>query len=273
MRLTNRTFAHAQSPHAQNENDPISASVLALRNGRHQPPHATILSGGNGDDTIIGGDTNDEIEGGNGKDTLAGGGGDDVLSGGRGDDVINGGSGNDVMFGGSGDDLVDGDQGTDFADLGAGNDVFKWDPGDGSDTVEGGLGFDELLFIGNGNGESFSLSSSGEHALFTRVQGTIVMDLNDVEKVTVDALGGADTITIHDPSGTGIREIDLNLGVAGVGDGAVDTINIDDDDDVEVVVGDHGNISILGLSGATVYISGFEAGVDHLVINGHQFFG
>ena len=51
-------------------------------------------------------------------------------------------------------------------------------------------------------GRLFSLSSSGEHALFTRVQGTIVMDLNDVEKVTLDALGGADTITIHDPSGT-----------------------------------------------------------------------
>ena len=35
-----------------------------------------------------------------------------------------------------GNDFLDGQQGDDSVRMGAGNDVFQWDPGDGSDTVE-----------------------------------------------------------------------------------------------------------------------------------------
>ena len=41
---------------------------------------------------------------------------------------------------------------------------------------------------------------------FTRNVGNIVMDLNDVETIDVNALGGADTITVNDLSGTDVTE-------------------------------------------------------------------
>lgn len=234
--------------------------------------------GGAGNDTITLDESNGplpaaQLFGGAGNDTLTGGSGNDELSGQAGNDILFGRSGNDTLYGGAGDDFVDGDQGTDVGYLGAGDDVFRWDPGDGSDRVEGGDGFDEMLFNGAGGSEQFTLSANGERASFTRVQGSIVMDLNEVEKVTVNALGGADTIAINDPSGTDISQIDINLGVGGVGDGADDTIMINDDDgDFTVVDHGNGNLSILGLS-AIINITDFEAANDQLIINGDLFFG
>jgi hypothetical protein len=149
--------------------------------------------------------------------------------------------------------------------------VFRWDQGDGSDIVEGGSGFDEMLFNGFGVAEQFTLSANGERSSFTRVQGGIVMDMDGVEQVTVNALGGADTITINDPSGTDITDIDINLGIGGVGDGAADTIFINGDGNFTVVDNGNGNLTILGLSEATVQITGFEALNDHLVIDGVPF--
>src|SRR4029453_9801857 len=124
-------------------------------------------------------------------------------------DFIAGGAGNDLLVGGAGNDFLDGDQGTDVGLLGTGDDVFRWDQGDGSDRVDGGSGFDEMVFHGFGGGEQVPLSASGDHTLFTRVQGNIVMDLTDIEKVTVNALGGSDTININEPTGTGDSELDI----------------------------------------------------------------
>jgi Ca2+-binding RTX toxin-like protein len=65
-----------------------------------------------------------------------------TLDGGGGDDTLIGGAGADVLIGGGGIDDVDGNIGTDVARLGSGADRFQWDPGDGSDTVEGDGGVD-----------------------------------------------------------------------------------------------------------------------------------
>src|SRR4029077_13391679 len=51
--------------------------------------------------------------------------------------VSNGGDDADVQLGSGGNDLVNGGRGNDVALLGAGDDAFVWNPGDGSDTVEG----------------------------------------------------------------------------------------------------------------------------------------
>ena len=247
--------------HGNGGNDAIS---LDETNG---PLPAAGLFGGNGDDVLTGGSGDDELAGGNGNDQLLGGAGNDLLDGGRGADTLIGGAGADQLFGGSGNDFADGDAGTDVAFLGAGDDVFRWDPGDGSDTVDGGAGFDEMLFNGAAGAEQFFLSADSGGALFTRTQGNIVMDLTSVEKVTLNALGGADTFTIDDLTGSGVSKVDVRLGF----DSAVDTININDDDDVQVVNNGNGDISISGVSGAVVHITGFETGLDHLVINGDLF--
>ena len=66
-------------------------------------------------------------------------------------------------------------------------------------------------------------------------------------------------------------DIDINLGLGGLGDNAADTININDDDNLTVFNNGNGDLTIIGLSGATVHITDFEAAIDHLFINGDLF--
>src|SRR5262249_39197728 len=113
-----------------------------------------------------------------------------TVDGGAGNDTILGGNGADRLLGGDGNDFIDGNQGNDTVSLGAGDDVFQWDPGDGSDTVEGGDGADRMIFNGAAIAEQFDISANGERVLFTRDIGTIVMDLNGIETIDVNAKGG-----------------------------------------------------------------------------------
>ena len=45
--------------------------------------------------------------------------------------------------------------------LGAGDDTFVWNPGDGSDTVEGQAGTDTLQFNGANINENINISANG----------------------------------------------------------------------------------------------------------------
>jgi Ca2+-binding RTX toxin-like protein len=193
-----------------------------------------------------------------------------TIDGGAGNDTITGGDGNDTLLGGDGNDLITGGRGNDTAQLGAGDDTFVWNPGDGSDTVEGQAGSDTLVFNGANLDEKIDISANGSHTRLTRDIGTVTMDLNGVEHIDVNALGGADTITVNDLSGTDVSEININLaGAGGGGDGQPDTIviNATNDDDVVVVFGDNGGVSVVGLH-TQVNITGFEAANDRIVING-----
>jgi Ca2+-binding RTX toxin-like protein len=195
-----------------------------------------------------------------------------TVDGGAGNDTILGGNGADLLLGGDGIDFIDGQQGNDVAFLGAGNDVFQWDPGDGSDTVEGQDGADTLLFNGSGANEIFNVSANGGRALFTRNVGNIVMDLNDVEKINLNALGGTDTLTVNDLSGTDVTEVNVNLaGTLGgsAGDGQADTViaNGTNAGDLIDVFGAGSSVSVVGLS-ALVNVTNTESANDTLVING-----
>ena len=123
------------------------------------------------------------------------------LNGGPGDDTINSGNGADILLGGDGNDFIDGNQGNDAALLGLGNDVFKWDPGDGSDIVEGQADTDELLFNGSGASENIEITPNGARVRFFRDVAAITMDLNDVETIRYNALAGADNILLADMTG------------------------------------------------------------------------
>jgi len=231
-----------------------SSSILNFDSSHIITHGSSAVPVNNGDNTLTGGSGNDQLSGGNGNDTLNGGAGNDVLSGCNGDDTLVGGPGSDQMLGGRGDD------------------VMIWNPSDGSDVLDGGQGFDTILFNGSAGAENFVFSAKADGGgLFTRDVGNITMDLTSVEKVTLNALGGADNVHINDPSGSGVTEFDVNLGVNGAGDGASDTIFLNDDDAVRVIDNGGGDISIVGFSGATVHITGFEAANDHLVINGNLF--
>ena len=170
-----------------------------------------------------------------------------TVDGGTGNDTILGSNGADILLGGEGNDFIDGNQGNDTAFLGAGDDVFQWDPGDGSDTVEGQDGSDTLLFNGNGANERFDVSANGERVRFTRDVGNIVMDLNDVERIDVNALGGTDTVTVNDLSGTDVTEVKINLaGTLGgtTGDGQADTVIVNGRNAGDIVNVFGGNLSL-----------------------------
>ena len=151
-----------------------------------------------------------------------------TVDGGAGNDTITGGDGNDVLIGGDGNDLINGGRGNDMALMGAGDDTFVWNPGDGSDTVEGQAGFDTMLFNGANINEKIDISANGSRVRFTRDVANITMDLNGVEGINFNALGGADTITVNDLTGTDVTQVNLDLSesfqAAGTGDGAADTV-------------------------------------------------
>src|SRR5213592_5126297 len=111
--------------------------------------------------------------------------------------------------------------------MGDGNDTFVWDPGDGSDTVEGQAGTDTMLFNGANVSEQVDLSANGSRLKFFRTQGNVTMDTAGVERVDFNALGGADLVTVNDLTGTDVTSVNVDLaGSLGgaTGDGQPDRV-------------------------------------------------
>jgi Ca2+-binding RTX toxin-like protein len=191
-----------------------------------------------------------------------------TVDGGAGNDTILGSNGADTLIGGDGNDFIDGQQGNDVAMLGAGDDVFQWDPGDGSDTVEGQGGYDTLLFNGSNIGETMEISPNGGRARLTRDVGTITMDLNDIERIQLNALGGADKITVANLAATDVKYVDINLSATGgSGDDAADQViaNGTNGSDQVNISATGTTVTVAGLA-AQVTVAGAEAG-DLLVVN------
>jgi Ca2+-binding RTX toxin-like protein len=192
------------------------------------------------------------------------------VDGGDGDDTLLGGGGADVLRGGDGNDLVDGNQGADVVLLGSGDDRLVWDPGDGSDRAEGQTGDDAMTFNGSNVGEQFDLSANGRRVRFVRDVGAITMDLAGVEEVDLNALGGADRLTVNDLAGTDLTKIETDLaGSQGVvDDGAPDQIIVNGTpgDDAITASGHAGNVSVTGLA-AAVDIAHANSAQDQLAIN------
>lgn len=103
---------------------------------------AASLTGSAGDDVLVANDTLASVlNGGQGNDTLWGQAGDDTLRGDAGDDTLRGGAGNDVLVGGAGNDKLVGGQGADRFVFGPGHDElfdFNRAEGDRIDVSEMG---------------------------------------------------------------------------------------------------------------------------------------
>ena len=182
--------------------------------------------------------------------------------------ALNGGDDADTLLGGAGNDLVAGGRGNDVAFLGAGDDTFVWNPGDGSDTVEGQAGADTLLFNGANVGEQVDLSANGSRLRLFRNVASITMDTAGIETVDFNALGGADTVTVNDLTGTGVSKVNVDLGSNGAGDGAADgvIVNGTSGNDVVNVSGGAGAVNVTGLA-ATVTVANAEPANDTLTID------
>jgi hypothetical protein len=213
---------------------------------------------GNGDDVFreSSGIVSDErvtVDAGPGNDNIVTGDNNDLIFGGPGDDSISSGRGDDLVFAGQGDDFVVGGIGTDIAFLNNGKDAFQWDPGEGSDVVDGGPGPDTLVFNGAAVADTASLSANGHRAVFLRNPGNVRMDMDDIERLQFNALGGADAMTVNDLRGTDIQNVGIDVGTGSTADGAIDnvTVNGTDNADHVNVTGDGGIIDVAGLAADT----------------------
>jgi len=193
-----------------------------------------------------------------------------TIDGGAGNDTITGGDGNDTLLGGDGNDTGTGGRGNDTALLGAGDDTFIWNPGDGSDTVDGQAGQRHAAVQRRQRRRDDRHLGQWRHARFTRDVANIVMDLDNVEQIQFNALGGADKITVNNLAATDVKQVAINLAATGgrrrrrgrPGDGqtapAATTRS--------TWSGPATSVSVTGLS-AQVNIDGAEAANDRLTIN------
>ena len=152
-----------------------------------------------------------------------------TVDGGTGNDTINGSDASEMLLGERRQRRHRRNRGDDFALLGSGDDSFRWDPGDGSDTIEGQAGSDTMLFNGAGVADTFDVSANGPRVRFFRQSANITMDLDDVEHILTQALGGIDTAVVNDVSGTDLTDVEFDLenAVGGnAGDGAADTVTV-----------------------------------------------
>ena len=182
--------------------------------------------------------------------TLSGGDGDDTLAGGQTQVAPE----NETFRGGRGNDLVDGGKGNDTAYLGAGKDTFNWDNGEGSDVVEGQGGGDGLVFNGAPGAEQVTMSADGGRLNFFRVQGNVTISTDGVEAVDDNPLGGADSLTVNDLSGTDVTQTSVDLAGSvggGAADGATDNVVVNatnGDDQIAVNPDLSGGAEVSGLA-------------------------
>jgi Ca2+-binding RTX toxin-like protein len=135
-------------------------------------------------------------------------------------DIILGQGGVDTLNGGNGDDVLDGGAANDTINGGANNDTILWRVGDGRDVINGDLvatniagTTDTVQIAGDSSAEAFHIYSLAEAALagitglnanteivITR-NGTgnasIIAELNNIEEIVINGLGGGDTFTVH----------------------------------------------------------------------------
>ena len=218
-----------------------------------------LVQGGAGNDTILISDANGAftdthvtvIDGGDGNDTITGGAGAEALSGGIGNDILNGGAGNDTLIGGPDADTLTGGPGVDPHLGGDGDDLMIWNPGDGSESVDGEAGNDTFQFNGSAGDEVMTYAGNGQRVTFFRNLGNITMDIGTTETLFVNALGGNDQVT----GGAGLNGLIVARVDGGDGD---DTLN--GGDGVDQLNGNAGNDTLNGNAGNDTLTGG--PGVD-----------
>jgi len=177
------------------------------------------------------------------------------------DGYQNMGSDNFLYYSGLNSQLVNGQQGDDTIILeglhndvvygGSGNDHAQWDPGDGSDIVEGDSGTDTLDFNGSNVGEKITLAANGPRVTVFRNIANITLDMDSVEGSAIRALGGADDVTTGNLAGTDMKTVAVDLAAFdGTADLAIDRVVAEGTDGADTVT--------LGSEGATAVISGLK---------------
>jgi Ca2+-binding RTX toxin-like protein len=194
---------------------------------------------------------------------------DVALSGGSEGDTITGSARGDVLLADSGDDVVDGNEGEDQIQLGGDDDTFRWDSGDGNDTTAGGSGTDTIVFNGAAAvNDEVDIIAAAQQVRIDRDLGNVDFRLSGTEGVDFNGFGGADTVRVHDMTGTELATVDADLGA---GDNRGDNVIIhgtSQADGVELAGGPQ-NVTVTGLR-SRVIARGTEASNDRLTIHANE---
>jgi Ca2+-binding RTX toxin-like protein len=157
--------------------------------------------------------------------------------------VITGTNASETLVGTAGNDKITGGAGSDLVQMGDGADLFIWLSGHGKDTVEGGSGFDTARFTATKIADGLGLLADGAGArMFSNLES---VGLDSIERVEIQALGGADTITIGDLEGTGVTEVAIDLSADGMADTVSTTGTLDND--IVNIASTAGKIVVAGL--------------------------
>ncbi|MGA9581850.1 MAG: calcium-binding protein, partial [Allosphingosinicella sp.] len=247
--------------------------------------HAQLISmslgTGDGNDVTNGTSAADTISGGLGRDSLSGGAGDDTLTGGDDDDTLAGGTENDALYGEAGHDSLAGDAGNDLLVGGTGNDslvgaagddVYRFDLGDGQDTITDTAGVDRIEFGADINSDMVRVRQQGSTGLALTIAGTsdrltLVNALstagNAIEEVRFVAADGTVTATwtFAELLARSMESTDGNDILYGTS--AADSISGGAGDDIINALGGHdalsgeaGNDSLTGDVGDDILIGG-----------------
>ncbi|MBX3340380.1 MAG: hypothetical protein KF711_02245 [Nitrospira sp.] len=181
--------------------DGNNPTVLSLAGGND------TLDGEEGDDQLWAGAGQDQLFGGEGSDQLVGDAGDDQLYGEAGNDflfgdspffstqagsdVLDGGEGDDTLQGGGGEDDLQGGRGNDLLIGGSGLDTYRFNLGDGADTIQDdGVQSNRLIFGAGITAESLRLDVGPADTLVLRVG-------NDEDVIRVSNFGLNDPAEFH----------------------------------------------------------------------------
>ncbi|HYM57947.1 MAG TPA: calcium-binding protein, partial [Solirubrobacteraceae bacterium] len=186
--------------------DSLTIDVAGGNLTHDRPAAEGFASNADFDSTVAG----DQTVPATGSLTIAAGGGEDAVTfgaatntltastilGEAGDDVLSGSASADNMRGGDGNDRVIGFRGGDDLEGGAGNDQLVWNNGDGSDVMDGDDGNDEVEVNGAPTaGDVFTVNPAGARVAFARTNlGAFTLDVS-TERMTLNGLGGGDTMT------------------------------------------------------------------------------
>ena len=88
--------------------------------------------------------------------------------------------------------------------------MFTWDPGDGSDVVEGQDGVDTSSSTATPF-ETIDVAANGGRVRFFRNVGNINMDLDDVEMIDFNVSAGPTSIVVNDLAGTDVTDVVVDL--------------------------------------------------------------
>jgi Ca2+-binding RTX toxin-like protein len=243
---------------------------------------------GDGNDSIDGSDGNDILYGELGDDTILGGNGNDTLFGGDGADRLIGGNENDSLSGGAGDDYLESGAGIDTLDAGDGNDVISVSDDHGTNTIDGGGWYDQLVFAtptstegvtviwtGDGAG-TYDFNATTASGTFTNIEQSSGTDYADTYDASADTAGVSVYANAGDDTLIGGSGADRLYGEegndsvrAGAGadtiDGGAGADTIDGGYGDDTILGGTGNDSLTGADGSDLFIVQDAFGQDTII--------